>query len=292
MDFSEQLKAKQDLINNEIINIIDSVDAPKVIAEAMKYSLMAGGKRIRPVLAAAVCEAFGGDIDSLLPFAVSLEFIHTYSLIHDDLPAMDNDDLRRGKPTNHVVYGDDIAILAGDGLLNLAFETMLEAITKNGYKKELVDASMLVAKSSGVYGMIGGQVIDIKSENMNLDIDKLYEMHKKKTGALIQAACLVGCIISKRSDMYDIVSEYSTDLGIAFQIIDDILDCSGDPVKMGKNTGIDAANNKSTFVSILGLEKARELADHYSNNALSAAGQIDKSGFLSDLTIYLTNRDC
>jgi geranylgeranyl diphosphate synthase type II len=292
MVFSEKLKTKQELINKEIQRIIDNIKEPEIIAEAMKYSLLAGGKRIRPVLSVSICETLGGKTKDVLPFACSLEFIHTYSLIHDDLPAMDNDDLRRGRPTNHVVYGDDIAILAGDGLLNFAFETMLEAVKNNCCRKDMVDASMLIAKCSGANGMIGGQVIDIKSENTRIDLDKLYLMHEKKTGALIEAACLAGCIISGRDEMYDTVKKYSKNLGIAFQIIDDILDYTGDPAKMGKNTGIDSANNKSTFVSILGLEKAREFSMQYSENAHKYACEIDKSGFLSDLSLYLLNRDC
>lgn len=291
MNFSEEFKEKQSLINAEIINIIDSIKEPKIIGESMKYSLMAGGKRIRPVLSLSICQTLGGQAKDILPFACSLELIHTYSLIHDDLPAMDNDDLRRGKPTNHVVYGDDIAILAGDGLLNFAFETMFEAIVKNGYKKEMTQAAMLIAKSAGVDGMIGGQVLDIKSEHTQISLDKLYLMYSKKTGALIQAACLIGCIISGRYDMYSITEKYSKNLGIAFQIIDDILDYSGDPIKMGKNIGIDAANSKSTFVSILGIDNAKELAMKYSEIALDAAKQIDSTGFLTELTIFLTNRD-
>ncbi|MCX7885211.1 MAG: polyprenyl synthetase family protein [Caloramator sp.] len=290
MDFQKELRLKQKLVNQRLEKIIDENDAPVRIVEAMKYSLLAGGKRIRPILSISICQALGGKIDDVLDFACAIEFIHTYSLIHDDLPAMDNDDLRRGKPTNHVVFGEAMAILAGDGLLNYAFEIMLkEAVDKN--KFFYLKAADIVAKAAGIKGMIGGQVIDLESEGKKIDIDTLNKMHRKKTGALIEASCLCGCIIAQKEDMTEAVKEYGKNLGIAFQIVDDILDYVGDPKKLGKNTGIDIKNNKSTYVSILGIEKSKKLAEEYSLNARNNAKTIDKSGFLLNLTDYLLNRE-
>lgn len=290
MDFNYELKIKQDMVNNCLKNMISSKDAPGSIVDAMNYSLMAGGKRIRPILSISVCKSLGGSIDDILEFACAIELIHTYSLIHDDLPAMDNDDLRRGKPTNHKVFGEAKAILAGDGLLNYAFEIMLEiALNKSDVK--YLEAAKTVARASGIRGMIGGQVIDIECEGKTIDIDTLYLMHSKKTGALIEASCLTGCIIAGRKDMIEAVREYSRNLGIAFQIVDDILDYVGDTKKLGKNTGVDMEKGKSTFVSILGIEKSKELALSYSQKAKDMAIYIDKSSFLLNLTEYLLYRE-
>lgn len=291
MSFEDLLKKKQSRINLYLKELMELEGTPRTISEAMAYSLMIGGKRIRPVLSLAVCEALGGKEEEILPFAAGLELIHTYSLIHDDLPSMDNDDLRRGKPTNHKVYGEAIAILAGDGLLNYAFELMLETAVRFEYERRFVRAAAEVAKASGVRGMIGGQVIDMESEGRRVDLNTLYEMHSKKTGALIEAACMAGGIIAEREDILKDIREYSKNLGVAFQIVDDILDCTGDVKKLGKKVGSDADNEKSTFVSILGLEDSKLLAKDYSNRAREAAERIDRSGFLVELTDFLLNRD-
>lgn len=289
MDFKKELIEKQNLINMVLERIIDK-NAPKKIIESMNYSLLAGGKRIRPILAIAICEALDGKIDDVLEFACAIELIHTYSLIHDDLPAMDNDDLRRGRPTNHKVFGEAIAILAGDGLLNYAFEVMLDiAVRKN--KISYVKAAYTIAKASGITGMVGGQVIDIESEGKIIDLDTLYEMHRKKTGALITASCICGCIIAEREDMYSTVFQYGKDLGIAFQIVDDILDYEGDTKKLGKNAGADKQKNKSTFVSVLGIEESKKIAEEYTMKAKENAKIIDKSGFLLNLTDFLLYRE-
>lgn len=290
MHFDEELRIKQERVIEYLRNILDIKDVPESILDSMKYSLFAGGKRIRPVLALSICEALGGEIEDVLPFGCAVELIHTYSLIHDDLPAMDDDDLRRGKPTNHKVFGEAIAILAGDGLLNMAHEIILDAVLKNN-SIEAVKAAEYISRSAGVKGMIGGQVIDIESEGTKIDIDRLREMHRKKTGALIEAPCAAGCLIAKREDMLDTVLEYSRNLGIAFQIVDDILDVVGDCEKLGKNTGSDVQNEKSTYVSILGLERSRELAEEYSQRAKALAEKIDKSGFLARLTESLLYRE-
>ncbi|MCX7903965.1 MAG: polyprenyl synthetase family protein [Caloramator sp.] len=290
MDFKKTLEYKQRLINKRLEDLFSNIDAPQIIIEAMKYSLFAGGKRIRPILSIAVCEALNGRTEDVLDIACSIEMIHTYSLIHDDLPAMDNDDYRRGRLTNHKVYGDAIAILAGDGLLNYAFETMLN-VMKRKNDKRFVDAAFEIAKASGVTGMIGGQVIDITNVGNIIDENSLISMHERKTGKLIEASCNVGAIIANRYDFLEITKEYSKNLGIAFQIVDDILDVIGEEEKLGKTVGKDAKNNKPTYVTLYGLEKSQELAREYSLKALEFANKIDNTGFLQDLTNYLLNRE-
>lgn len=290
MHFNNELSKKQDIILDYLEGMFEVKDVPENILRSMNYSLFAGGKRIRPVLALSICEALGGNSKDILPFGCAIELIHTYSLIHDDLPAMDNDDLRRGKPTNHKVFGEAMAILAGDGLLNMAYETVLGAVLKNN-SAEAVKAAEFISKAAGIRGMIGGQVIDIESEGTRINIDRLKEMHKKKTGALIEASCAAGCLIAKREDILDTVLEYSKNLGIAFQIVDDILDVVGSSEKLGKNTGSDMQNEKSTYVSIFGLEKSKSLAEEYSQRAKSLAEKIDENGFLVNLTEYLLHRD-
>lgn len=290
MDFIEKIGKKQDFINRQLKYLMDIKDAPSNLVEAMKYSLFAGGKRIRPILTLSICEALGGREEETIPFACALEMIHTYSLIHDDLPAMDNDTLRRGKPTNHVVFGEAMAILAGDGLLNYAFEVMIKAVVESNMKESYIKAFNTIANASGVAGMIGGQVMDIDGEDKIMGLDELYSMHRRKTGALIEAACIAGCVISGKVEKLESVSQYSKNLGIAFQIVDDILDYEGDALLLGKTTGKDKVERKSTFVNILGIEESKLLSKKYSMEACERAKEIDKSGFLEELTLYLFNR--
>ena len=292
MLFQEKLKLKQNLVETRIKDLIEIKDTPAIIVEAMKYSLLAGGKRVRPILTEVVCTALGGKTKEVMNLGCAIEMIHTYSLIHDDLPAMDNDSLRRGKPTNHIVFGDAMAILAGDGLLNYAFEVVFRECINSGFDARFIKAGEIIATASGVSGMIGGQVIDIENEGKAIEIDDLYKMHRKKTGALIEAACLIGCVVSGNMKYYDIVKEYSQNLGIAFQIIDDILDYTGDEKKLGKNIGSDLENNKATFVSLLGIDESKKLAEQYSLDAKKLAEEIDKDGFLVKLTEYLLHREC
>lgn len=291
MNFKEELIEKQKYINDNLYKLFKDNDAPKLINEAINYSLEAGGKRIRPILAISVCESLGGKVSEILPFAIAIELIHTYSLIHDDLPAMDDDDLRRGKLTNHKVYGDAIAILAGDGLLNYAYEYMISETKKMNFEPRFIEALNIIATSAGINGMVGGQVIDILSEDKEVSIEMLYKMHRKKTGALIKAPCLAGCLIAKAENKYSVIDEYSENLGIAFQIVDDILDYTGDTQKMGKKTGVDTKKNKTTFVKLYGLERSKELALKYSEKAMELAKEIDKTNFLFELTEYLLKRD-
>lgn len=264
---------------------------PKIIAEAMRYSLFAGGKRLRPILALSGCEICGGEYGKAVPIACAIEMIHTYSLIHDDLPAMDNDDYRRGKLTSHKVYGEGVAVLAGDALLNSAFELMLGITPMDA---GTLDAVRLVARAAGVKGMIGGQVIDLECEGREVTIDVLEEMHHKKTGALINASILSGALVGGCSDMeYHLLREYGSRLGLAFQIRDDILDVIGNEKILGKNVGSDAANKKSTFVTLLGLERSKEKVAALAREAREFLGYFgDKAEFLADLTDYLVDREC
>lgn len=295
MEFMEKQKSYAEIVNDFLGNYIKENDLiEKSIYSAMCYSLLAGGKRLRPVLALAVCDMLSGDLKEVLPFACAVEMIHTYSLIHDDLPAMDNDDYRRGKLTNHKVYGESLAILAGDGLLNMAFELMIESTSNNCKDIEnKVKAMAYIAKSSGVRGMIGGQVIDTESENKQVSIETLEYMHRCKTGALIKAPVISAAIICKASseDMQSL-GNYAESLGLAFQIKDDILDVEGSTEKLGKKVGSDESNKKTTYVSLYGLEKSKQMLKGTTEEAIK---NIEKFGakavFLKELAEYLIVRE-
>lgn len=290
MTFENNLEEIKEIINGHIAKTINYDTTEKKLADAMNYSLLAGGKRVRPVLALSICKALGGDVYKALPFAISIECIHTYSLIHDDLPSMDNDDLRRGLPTNHIKFGEATAILAGDALLNLAFEIIFEEIEKSNYNSHYCKIGSIISKASGIKGMITGQVIDIESEGKEISLERLMEMHNKKTGALIKSACMVGALSAKREDIINYVEEYGMNIGLVFQIVDDILDYTGDTLTLGKSTGSDSDNNKSTFVSILGIEDSIKLAKELTDKAIEISKKIDSSGFLTQYTNYLLNR--
>ena len=225
---------------------------------AMRYSLLAGGKRIRPVLVLEFCGLCGGDQEAALPFACAVEMIHTYSLIHDDLPCMDNDAMRRGKPSNHVVYGEAQALLAGDSLLTMAFETMLSPESVRGVgAQRAAEAAGVLAAAAGAYGMAGGQAIDLMSEGKKIPMETLQKMDECKTGALIRAAAKMGCILAgAESRLVRAADEYAAAVGFAFQIVDDILDVQGDEKSLGKPIGSDREKDKSTYVSLLGMERA------------------------------------
>lgn len=301
MDFRDTYNQYSVLVEEWLKNIISknqgcegaSKSAEKKIFDAMEYSLMAGGKRIRPVLSLAVCDILKGNRDVVLPFAGAIELIHTYSLIHDDLPCMDNDDYRRGKLTNHKVFGEAMAVLAGDALLNLAFETMIDETLKakeESYTR--VKAASMIAKSSGVYGMIGGQVLDIESEQRTISYEELGYLHKKKTGALFFASVLAPAILlDAGKDIVTALEAYAENIGLAFQIKDDILDLEGDSKVVGKATGSDAVNNKSTYVSILGIDKAKQLLEHKITMAIEALNGITDNNFLKNVAIFIANRN-
>lgn len=282
---------KIDFINQHLENYLPKDGTyQKIIFESMRYSIFAGGKRLRPILMMGAYETLGGkNIDSIMPFVCAIEMIHTYSLIHDDLPAMDNDDYRRGKLTNHKVYGDGIAILTGDALLNYAYEIMLKAANNENDLKSI----RIISQAAGIYGMIGGQVVDLESEHKHIDEDTILFIQKNKTAALIQAPLKVGAILAdadeKTQNLFD---EAGYNLGIAFQIQDDILDIVGNQKTLGKATKSDLKNEKATFVSIYGLEKAKLLQKQYSNKAIKIFSLFnDNSNFLVELTKYLIDRN-
>lgn len=288
----EQLKLYIDKAEKALSMYMEIKENPqKNIYDAMAYSLFAGGKRLRPVLMMAVCDMCGGDSDTVMPFAAAMEMIHTYSLIHDDLPAMDNDDLRRGMPTNHIKYGEATAILAGDALLNKAFETM--AIHSRLSAEKTLEIIKIIALSSGTEGMIGGQVVDIESENKSIDIEDLKYIHTCKTGAIIRSAAVSGAVAANADDKkIKAIDEFAKNLGIAFQICDDILDVTGDEKSLGKPIGSDEENCKTTYVTLFGLDGAKKLLEEYSQKAKASLEIFEgENQFLIELTDYLSGRN-
>ena len=265
-----------------------------VLIDAMRYSLEAGGKRVRPRLVLEFARLCGGSEEAALPFACAVEMIHTYSLIHDDLPCMDDDDLRRGEPSNHNVYGEDIALLAGDALLTLAFETLADDKTAElAGDRACRLAAKTLARYAGAVGMVGGQVIDLKSENTNAPLEVLREMDEKKTACLIQAACELGCIAANAgADKRRAAALYGESIGVAFQIQDDILDQTSSDEELGKPVGSDNENSKSTYVSLLGIEKCRALVDELTNQAIEALSAFDAdTEALRDYALALAKRN-
>ncbi len=261
----------------------------KSVIDAMQYSALAGGKRIRPAILLEFYSILGGNVQDALPFAAALEMIHTYSLIHDDLPCMDDDDMRRGRPSCHIAYGESTALLAGDGLLTLAFSVAAKA--KNIPTDRIAKAIAVLADCAGIHGMIGGQVIDLESENKSIDLPTLQAMHALKTGALIRAAALIGCVLAGATEQQkQAAEEYALKIGLAFQFFDDILDATGDATLLGKPIGSDAQEQKSTSVSILGVEATRTQALQWTDEAISALNAFENKGVLVELANYLTNR--
>lgn len=287
MNFEAKLNEYTAKINKALEEITKSFPKDNIVSEAMAYSLLAGGKRIRPVIALAVADSLGGDMQTALVFGCALEMIHTYSLIHDDLPCMDNDTLRRGMPTCHVKYGEAYALLAGDGLLTYAFSH----ITKNVCDKEKAfDFIAYLSAMAGIEGMVGGQTDDIKAEKVKADMDTLYSIHARKTGALINAAGAAGAIAAGMDASFAI--EYTKSLGLAFQIKDDILDVEGDEVKMGKTLMKDINAQKSTFVTLMGLDRAKADLEKETNNAIAACSVFNGKGeFLALLAKAMLERE-
>ncbi len=265
---------------------------PRKLREAMLYSLNAGGKRIRPVLCLAWAELFGAQRQGVLGFAAALEFIHTYSLVHDDLPAMDNDSVRRGQPANHVQYGEATAILAGDGLLSEAVHMMLDTEAVQPFR--LVRATKEVVQAAGSRGMIGGQALDLSLTGAeDIHLEQLKTMHQMKTGAMIKASCLSGAILAGAEDAeLERVAEYGSNLGLAFQVADDILDIEGDQEQLGKPVGSDVWQQKSTYPGLLGLEESRQLGNQLVHRAVQALSPYSgkQAGFLQDLAYYVMQR--
>lgn len=287
----------KEIIDSHLMDFIPNIDNKSIsLYESMKYSLTAGGKRLRPVLLLASCEFAGGNIRDAIPYACAMEYIHTYSLIHDDLPAMDNDDMRRGLPTNHKVYGDAIAILAGDGLLTCAFEAiskdMMLFYDEPEKIKKRVNAAYEIVKGSGVRGMVAGQVSDIESENTMASKEMLEYIHLNKTGALIRSAVKAGLYLgSPEGTMISDLEKYSENLGIAYQIADDIMDVIGNPEEMGKAAGSDIKKHKNTYTSIMGLEAAKKRLDELTEKAVEAIEKYyDNAEFFRNLVLELAKR--
>lgn len=264
----------------------------KTVLEAMNYSVSAGGKRLRPMLMLETYRMFGGTSKVIEPFMAAIEMIHTYSLIHDDLPAMDNDEYRRGRKTTHVVYGEAMAILAGDALLNYAFETAASAFVLDEGNPAIGKAFMILASKAGVYGMIGGQVLDVESEGKEIDADTLKFIHIHKTSALLESAMLIGAVLAGASEQQQRTVELAArELGLAFQIRDDILDVTGNTDELGKPVGSDEKNHKNTYVALEGLEKAKEDVKRYSEFAIDRLKSLPvRNEFLYELIEELIDR--
>lgn len=264
------------------------------VFRAMNYGIRAGGKRIRPIIMSEVCDMCGGtDVAALGPFMAALEMIHTYSLIHDDLPAMDNDDYRRGRLTTHKKFGEAMGILAGDGLLNLAYETAFRAFSSYTDRKYVMSALTVLGRKAGVYGMVGGQSVDVETNGSFVDEDMLLFVYKTKTGALFEAAFQIGGILAGVSEEEEAILEKAgTSLGLAFQIQDDILDITGDEKALGKPLHSDEKNEKVTYVSLFGMEGAGKKVRTYTEEALSSLEQFEgEKKFLLDLIGWLVDRD-
>jgi geranylgeranyl diphosphate synthase type II len=294
MDISSYLSKKKAVVDKALDKLVPPAKMfPTSVHEAMRYSLFAGGKRVRPILAIAAAEALGARSSGLLPLAGALELIHTYSLIHDDLPAMDDDDFRRGRPTCHKVYGEAVAILAGDGLLNRAFEVLSDPLrTKAVPANRLVAIIKEISAASGVLGMVGGQVVDMESEGREIDFPTLEYIHTHKTGALIRASVRVGALYAKASEKrLKALTRYGELAGLSFQIVDDILDITGKREEIGKDIGSDLKKGKRTFPSFFGLEGSRLRANEVGDKAIDALRDFDhKADPLRELAKYIVNR--
>ncbi len=296
MDFEQELKTRASAIDEIIESFLpEDADYQETAIEAMKYSLMGGGKRIRPMLMQETYKLFGGESVAVEYFMAAIEMIHTYSLVHDDLPCMDNDEYRRGRKTTHAVYGEAMATLAGDALLNYAVETALGAFDTDIEKERVGKAARIMLNKSGIYGMIGGQVADIEAEGKDLyDVtDSLLDfIHEKKTAALIEASMMAGAVLAGCDNVQlNTIEKIARNVGIAFQIQDDILDVTGTFEELGKPIGSDERNGKVTYVSLHGMEKAKEDVERLSKEAIMLLHTIEGDNpFLEELLLSMINR--
>ena len=290
LEFENILNNDISIVEDRLIKLLpECANGQDEVVKAMKYSLSNGGKRLRPVLCLEFARACGADRFDALDFACAVEYSHTYSLIHDDLPCMDDDDMRRGKPSCHKEFGEATALLAGDALLTHAFQILAGAELDD---KKIALACGLLAQNAGVQGMVGGQVIDLKYESETPDLQQLLSVHRLKTGALISAACLLGCIAAGADDeKIAAASAFAYDLGVAFQIKDDILDVVGSTEALGKPVGSDAENNKTTYVTVRGMENAQKDVEMLTSAAVSRLSAFENTDFLKTLALYLVNRN-
>lgn len=298
MDIKTEISARAEKINSIIEEFLpEEKGFQKTIFEAMNYSIRVGGKRLRPMLMEETYRLFGGSSDVIKPFMAAIEMIHTYSLVHDDLPAMDNDEYRRGKKTTHAVYGEAMGILAGDALLNYSIETATKAFEYTEDVKSVGRAIALLYNKSGVYGMVGGQVVDVESEQSeqteNISRDKLDFIYKLKTGALIEVSMMIGAILAGATDEeVNKIEDIAAKIGLAFQIQDDILDVTSTLEVLGKPIGSDEKNNKSTYVTFEGIEKSKQDVELLSKTACDNLSAMQKDDeFLQALFLYLINRE-
>ena len=297
MSWKNKLQERVEEVEQVIQSFLpEEVGYQKTVLEAMNYSVLAGGKRLRPMLMEETYKLFGGNGKIVEPFMAAMEMIHTYSLVHDDLPAMDNDEYRRGRKTTHVVYGEGMAILAGDGLLNFAFETAMKAFDMEPANPAIGKALQVLAKKAGIYGMIGGQTADIEAENMDqskVSNDLLLFIHENKTAALIQGSMMIGAILAGASEEdVKALEKIAYNVGIAFQIQDDILDITSSLEVLGKMTGSDEKNNKVTYVTLNGMEKSKEDVEKLSKEALDLLSSFEnKNEFLNQLIEELITRE-
>ncbi len=288
MEFSQQLAAGQARIEEALAACVQRFPAHGQLKEAMGYSLLSGGKRIRPVLVLEVCRLFGGEMEPALPFACALEMVHTYSLIHDDLPCMDDDDLRRGKPPCHKVYGEALAVLAGDGLLTEAFAVLSGAELS---PEQVCRGTACLAKAAGPAGMVGGQVLDLLGEGKALDYQEIIAIESLKTGCMIEAAARLGAIAAGSTQAQeDAAAAYARKIGLAFQIRDDVLDVMGDEAELGKPIGSDQEKEKSTFVALKGVEACQGLIQSLTQEAVEQLQPYPGSEFLCSLARQLASR--
>lgn len=294
MEIEKEIGARTAVIEEIVKNFLPQEEGyQKKVIEAMNYSVLAGGKRLRPMLMLETYRLFGGKSGVIEPFMAAIEMIHTYSLVHDDLPAMDNDEYRRGRKTTHAAYGEDIGILAGDGLLNYAFETALIAFDIEPENVNIAKALKILAKKAGIYGMIGGQTVDVEYSGQPLDKERLDFIYRLKTGALLEAAMLIGAVLAGATqNEQEIIEQTAADLGFAFQIQDDILDITGTQEVLGKPIGSDEKNQKTTYVTLEGLTKAQADVEKISRRAVSRLeGLAVKNEFLVRLMLYLIHRE-
>ena len=295
--FMEELQQKVEHINNVLEKFLPAEEGQqRIIFEAMNYSVRAGGKRLRPMLMEETYHMFGGSSAVIEPFMAAIEMIHTYSLVHDDLPAMDNDEYRRGKKTTHAVYGEAMGILAGDALLNMAYETAAKAFGMEVADTRVARAFAVLAKKAGVYGMVGGQVVDVESEKSDdcpITREKLDFIYRLKTGALIESSMMIGAILAgASSDEVSRVEQIAAKLGLAFQIQDDVLDVTSTLEVLGKPVGSDEKNNKATYVTFEGLDKAVSDVERISKEAEEQLDDLEyDDAFLKELFEYLIHRE-
>ena len=293
MDFKKEIKERSIYIEDKIESYLPKEEGyQKTIFEAMNYSLRAGGKRLRPILLMEAYKLCQGQGEDFVPYSVAMEMIHTYSLIHDDLPALDNDDLRRGKPTNHIVFGEAMAILAGDALLNTAYETMLNAAFKHPRPELSLRAAYEISRGAGIYGMIGGQVVDVESEDKKINKDKLDYIHMNKTAAMIVGSVRAGAILAGvDEDRLESLTKYAENIGLAFQIVDDILDIEGDEKLLGKRVGSDLDNDKSTYPSLLGISESKKIVENLIEEAKISLVVFDSDAeFMNALADFIRDR--